>query len=72
MKFNAEWFLQQLQVSRIEENEFEALPGQKNAENKETLLHIMFHIGKDSFDQVKLFCLFDLFKIKTNLNEMGL
>lgn len=52
LKFNAAWLLQQLNVIKREPNECEALPGQKIAEDKETLLHIMFHIGIDSFDQV--------------------
>lgn len=52
LRSNEEWILQQLNVSEVERNEFETLPGQKNYEENSTLLKIMFHIGHQTFDQL--------------------
>lgn len=52
LRNNAEWLLQQLGVSDIETSEFQQLPGQSIAEEKPTLLTMMFHIGHQPFDKV--------------------
>lgn len=57
---NAEWLLQQLNVSDIELSAFKSLPGQNIKEDKLTLLKLMFHIGHQPFDQVP-FLIFFLF-----------
>lgn len=52
LRNNAEWLLQQLNVSDIELSEFKSLPGQSIEEEKLGLLKLMFHIGHQPFDQV--------------------
>lgn len=54
LRNNAEWLLQQLNVSDIELSEFKSLPGQNINEEKVGLLKLMFHIGHQSFDQVRV------------------
>lgn len=52
LRNNAEWLLQQLGVSDIETSEFQPLPGQSIAEETQSLLSMMFHIGHQPFDMV--------------------
>uniref|UniRef100_A0A1B0DML4 Uncharacterized protein n=1 Tax=Phlebotomus papatasi TaxID=29031 RepID=A0A1B0DML4_PHLPP len=52
IKNNLEWIYQQLGVSEVEKSELQPLPGQKIEEDSQTLLHIMFHIGQQPFDQL--------------------
>lgn len=55
LKFNGEWLLQRLHVSSVELSEFKSLPGQNIKEEKIGLLHSMFHIGHQPFDQVDFY-----------------
>lgn len=52
LRNNAEWLLQQLDVSDVPTTEFTSHGGQNIREQHESLLQTMFHIGHQTFDQV--------------------
>lgn len=52
LRNNAEWLLQQLGCSDIPLSPLQPLPGQSVRERRANLLHQMFHIGHQPFDQL--------------------